>query len=344
MASSLSRITAMGGKRQMMLNRFRFKSTLQVSNNTEYKTIKKPHAVTKHLVTPQLQLGEDHVHIIQPPYAQTGQLPFRLFGNSPSLALHSRETVSRLRTAGELAAKVLKEACDAAKPGMTTDELDQLVHHTLLQHGAYPSPLNYQGFSKSVCSSVNEVVCHGIPDLRPLLPGDVLSLDVSCFLGGVHGDNCATVIVGDPSEYPEEQDLVDATKEALQAAIEACNRPNACLSHIGAAIEHVADSRGYSTVREYRGHGIGETFHCPPFVKHYANNDKMALVPGLVFTIEPMLVASPSPEVIEWTSDGWTVATAGGAVAAQFEHMVHVTPNGVEVLTDNPELNPSGLV
>jgi methionyl aminopeptidase len=185
----------------------------------------------------------------------------------------------------------LDHACSLAKPGVETDEIDTAVHEEIIRLGAYPSPLNYHGFPKSVCSSINEVICHGIPDSRPLQNGDIVSFDVSCFVGGVHGDNCATVIVGDEQDNdeigvdwrgvpyrakfdtPEEESmfrsgrrLVHATRESLYAAIAGCG-PGSCLTEVGAAIQEVADDYGYSTVTKYRGHGIGEEFHCAPYVK-----------------------------------------------------------------------------
>ena len=264
-----------------------------------------------------------------------------------------------MRHAAKLARRVLDHACSVAKPGITTDQVDVAVHDALLKAGAYPSPLNYVGFPKSLCSSINEVICHGIPDTRPLEFGDIVSFDVSCFINGVHGDNCATIIVGDEQEKdeigtdwrgvpylgneffecrPEEDEarirsarrLVHATRESLYEAINRIG-PGSCLTDVGAAIQDVADSYGYSTVEKYRGHGIGADFHRPPFVKHYRNDDKLELLPGMVFTIEPMLVEG-SGDCFEW-SDKWTVATCDGGMAAQFEHTILIREDGVEILT-----------
>jgi methionyl aminopeptidase len=199
-----------------------------------------------------------------------------------------------MRAAARLARLALEKVSSCVKVGVTTDALDEVCHEFIVQQNAYPSPLNYAGFPKSLCTSINEVICHGIPDLRPLQFGDVISLDVSCFLQGVHGDNCATVICGDESsrnnecladkdwrgvpmkqefESPQEElrikaarRLVQATEESLSAGIDAC-KPGGCLSHVGAAIHHVADAHGYESVQKYRGHGISTDFHCPPFVK-----------------------------------------------------------------------------
>jgi methionyl aminopeptidase len=294
--------------------------------------------------------------IVPPPYAETGIPP----NHDDSILIFAEdEYLANMRHAAKLARRVLDLACSVAKPGITTDQVDTAVHEALLEAGAYPSPLNYVGFPKSLCSSINEVICHGIPDTRPLEFGDIVSFDVSCFINGVHGDNCATIIVGDEQETdeigtdwrsvpylgnkffdrrPKEDEerirsarrLVHATRESLYEAINRIG-PGSCLTDVGAAVEDVADSYGYSTVEKYRGHGIGADFHRPPFVKHYRNYDKLELVPGMVFTIEPMLVEGAG-DCFEW-SDKWTVATSDGGMAAQFEHTVLIREDGVEILT-----------
>jgi len=294
--------------------------------------------------------------IIPPPYAEKGIPPNH---DDTILIFSEDEYLANMRHAAKLARRVLDHACSVAKPGVTTDEVDVAVHEALLEAGAYPSPLNYVGFPKSLCSSVNEVICHGIPDTRPLEFGDIVSFDVSCFINGVHGDNCATIIVGDEQETdeigtdwrgvpylgseffedrPDEEKakirsarrLVHAARESLYEAINRIG-PGACLTDIGAAVQDVAESYGYSTVEKYRGHGIGADFHRPPFVKHYRNYDKLELLPGMVFTIEPMLVEG-SGDCFEW-NDKWTVATTDGGMAAQFEHTILIKEDGVEILT-----------
>lgn len=297
-------------------------------------------------------------HIPRPPYARTGRVPSSIWLHQ--IALHTEDPVE-LRAAARLARRVLDIACAKVQIGLTSDDIDALVHETIIQHGAYPSPLNYEGFPKSVCTSINEVICHGIPDLRPFQYGDVVSLDVSCYLNGVHGDNCATILVGDDTgndttstttttstgteirnegsnkktscndpELAPARRLIQATRESLEAAIATC-RPGSCLSDIGNAIQDVADSYGYQSVEKYRGHGIGTDFHCAPFVKHYRNSDTLRLQKGMVFTIEPMLTTG-SADCWEW-DDQWTVATVDGSLAAQFEHTVYITNDGVEILT-----------
>lgn len=315
--------------------------------------------VVAHAVSRQRTVPAD-LNITPPPYAETGVVMPGLFPNR--VLLHDEASIERMRTAAKLARKVLDMACNSAKEGITTDAIDGAVHSAILRAGAYPSPLNYSGFPKSVCSSINEVICHGIPDARSLENGDIVSFDVSCFIGGVHGDNCATVIVGDVEEdgdgvgadndppkdwrgvpqkttfaNDEEQELFVTGRRLVQAALESLNegvavcKPGACLSEIGKAIHAVADAYGYDTVRTYRGHGISDEFHCSPFVKHYRNSDALLLEPGMIFTIEPMLTEGNS-DCYEW-NDAWTVATVDGGRSAQFEHTVLITDDGVEILT-----------
>lgn len=227
--------------------------------------------------------------IPRPPYGETGIVPPSQYVHQ--ILLHDETTIPRMKRAARLARRVLDHACSLAKPGVKTDDIDTAVHEAIIDAGGYPSPLNYAGFPKSLCSSINEVICHGIPDTRPLQRGDVVSFDVSCFVDGVHGDNCATIIVGDDQEVdeigvdwrgmpykaqwesPEEEAmirssrrLVYAARESLYAAIDAIG-PGGCLTQVGAAIQDVADEYGYSTVGKYQGHGIGEVFHCAPFVQ-----------------------------------------------------------------------------
>jgi methionyl aminopeptidase len=280
------------------------------------------------------------VHIPRPPYAWRGRVP-----PAPHhVVIQDEAGIKALRKSARLARDVLDISMNSAKAGMTANDIDDIVHDAIVAAGAYPSPLNYAGFPKSVCSSVNEVICHGIPDDRELKDGDVASFDVSCFLEGYHGDNCGTVLIGDEGGKREKFDndsqellfitgrrLIRAAKEALDTAIETC-QPGSCLTEVGNAIHAVTDAYGYASVEKYRGHGIGRDFHCPPFVKHYRNNDAFILEEGMVFTIEPMITEGRS-DCAEWQSDGWTVVTRDGGRAAQFEHMVAITDTGAEVLT-----------
>jgi methionyl aminopeptidase len=263
-------------------------------------------------------------NIPRPPYALDGVVP-----PSPYfITVHDEDMIARMRVACKLARQVLDLACASAKVGMTTDEIDKIVHSAICAQEAYPSPLNYGGFPKSVCSSVNEVICHGIPDDREMQDGDIVSFDVSCFTGGVHGDNCGTVALGEVDSAGRR--LIQAAQEALDAGVAACG-PGRDLKNVGAAIHKVCDDYGYDTVRKYCGHGVCDHFHAPPYVQHFRNDNSVILQPGMIFTIEPM-VTEGNQSSITW-SDNWTAATADGARAAQFEHTVLITETGVEILT-----------
>ena len=239
------------------------------------------------------------------------------------------EELVLMRRAGRAAAQVLAEAGAAVRPGITTDELDVIVHEACLTHGGYPSPLGYNGFPKSVCTSVNEVICHGIPDSSVLVDGDIVNLDVTIFLDGVHGDTNATFLVGDVDA--ESRRLVEVTRECLDRGIAAV-RPAGTVRDIGRAIQAHAEQHGYGVVRAFVGHGIGRSFHSDPQVFHYDNPAaRTPLVPGMTFTIEPMITMGGWEH--EMWDDGWTAVTADRSRTAQFEHTVAVTADGVEILT-----------
>lgn len=240
------------------------------------------------------------------------------------------ETVERIRVAARIAAQALEEVGRRVAPGVTTDELDRVGHEFLLDHHAYPSTLGYRGFPKSLCTSVNEVVCHGIPDSTVLLDGDLVNVDITAYVGGVHGDNNATFGVGELDE--ESALLVERTREALARAIKAVV-PGREINVIGRVIEKYAQRFGYGVVRDYTGHGVGEAFHTGLVVPHYDAAPAYATViePGMVFTIEPMLNLG-TPDWVLW-DDGWTVVTADGRRSAQFEHTLLVTETGTEILT-----------
>lgn len=237
--------------------------------------------------------------------------------------------VMKIKRSAKLARKMLDYANSLVQAGITTEDIDLLTHQEIIAHGAYPSPVNYCGFPKAICTSVNEVVCHGIPDDRKLVEGDMISIDVSLFLDGFHGDNCGTVIVG-KSQDSGALKLIDATQECLDQAVAACG-PGRCFADIGAAIERVAASRDVRIVREFCGHGLGPTLHMQPLVEHCHNRSKIIMEPGMVFTIEPIIVEG-NRRISVW-SDGWTAATFDGLRAAQFEHEVLITENGAEVIT-----------
>jgi methionyl aminopeptidase len=239
------------------------------------------------------------------------------------------ETIARIRAACRLAAQARELVGSYVAPGVTTDELDRVGHEFLCDHGAYPSTLGYKGFPKSLCSSVNEVVCHGIPDARVIEDGDIVNIDITAYLDGVHGDTNATFLAGDVDE--ETRLLVERTHEALDRAIKAV-RPGRRVSVIGRVIESYARRFGYGVVREFTGHGIGTSFHSGLIIPHYDEprfDDE--ILPGMTFTIEPMLNLG-TPEWVMW-DDGWTVVTADGRRSAQFEHTLLVTADGAEVLT-----------
>lgn len=240
------------------------------------------------------------------------------------------EQIEKIRIAAKLGAQALAEVGKAVVPGVTTDELDRIGHEFLMDNNAYPSTLGYRGFPKSLCTSVNEVICHGIPDSTVLQDGDIVNIDVTAYIEGMHGDNNATFLVGEVD--PEVQLLVERTKEALERGIKAV-KPGREINVIGRVIEKYAGRFGYGVVRDYTGHGVGPAFHTGLIVPHYDSAPLYANViePGMVFTIEPMLNLGTH----EWTTwdDGWTVLTADGGYSAQFEHTLLVTENGAEVLT-----------
>jgi methionyl aminopeptidase len=239
------------------------------------------------------------------------------------------DTIGRMRVAGRLAAQALHVVAERVAPGVTTDELDHVGHEFLCSHGAYPSTLGYRGFPKSLCTSVNEVICHGIPDSTVLRDGDIVNIDITAFIGGVHGDTDATYCVGEVDD--ESRQLVQRTQEALARAIKAV-RPGRPISVIGRVIESYARRFGYGVVRDFTGHGIGTAFHSGLVIPHYDDEAyDTVMEPGMTFTIEPMLNLGTH----EWEmwDDGWTVVTRDRRRSAQFEHTLLVTDAGSEILT-----------
>lgn len=234
-----------------------------------------------------------------------------------------------MRASGRVAREVLDTAGRAVRPGITTDEIDRLVHEESLKRGAYPSPLNYRGFPKSCCTSVNEVICHGIPDDRPLKEGDIINIDITCYLDGYHGDCSEMFCVGEPS--PRSRELLQATYDCWVKAMNFV-KPNRDYKDIGAIIEDHVTERGFTTVRNFCGHGIGSVFHTNPNIFHYRNSEPCGqMAPGHTFTIEPM-ICEGTDKVLHWL-DNWTATTADGKNTAQFEHTLLITPDGVEALT-----------
>lgn len=239
------------------------------------------------------------------------------------------DTIERMRAAGRLAAQALAEVGRAVRPGVTTDELDRIGHEFLCDHGAYPSTLGYREFPKSLCSSINEVICHGIPDSTVVEDGDIVNIDITAFLDGVHGDTNATFLAGDVDE--ESTLLVERTREALERGIKAV-KPGRRVNVIGRVIEAYAARFGYGVVKDFTGHGIGTHFHSGLVIPHYDSDyyDDVIRV-GMTFTIEPMLTLG-TPDHDMW-DDGWTAVTKDRRRTAQFEHTLLVTPTGAEVLT-----------
>jgi methionyl aminopeptidase len=252
-------------------------------------------------------------------------------GPAPYTGPHvqSAETIEKIRIAGRIAARAMRAAADAIAPGVTTDELDRIGHEFLLDHHAYPSTLGYRGFPKSLCTSVNEVICHGIPDARPLDEGDIVKIDLTAYIDGVHGDNCATYFCGEVDD--EAKQLTEVTHEAMMRGIKAI-KPGRQVNVIGRVIEKYAARFGFSSVRDYTGHGVHSTFHSGLVIPHYDEpRYDTVIAPGMTFTVEPMITTGG----YAWNQwdDGWTVVTADLSRCAQFEHTIVVTGDGAEILT-----------
>ena len=263
-------------------------------------------------------------HIARPEYVDR-PAPARFTGEE----VKDAETIEKMRAAGRLAARARELVGSHVVPGVTTDELDRVGHEFLCDHGAYPSTLGYRGFPKSLCSSVNEVICHGIPDNRVVEDGDIVNIDITAFIDGVHGDTNATFLAGDVDE--ESRLLVERTREALERAIKAV-KPGRRVNIIGRVIEAYARRFDYGVVRDFTGHGIGTAFHSGLIIPHYDDprfDDEIRV--GMTFTIEPMLNLG-TPDYDMW-DDGWTVVTRDRRRSAQFEHTLLVTEDGAEVLT-----------
>lgn len=261
-------------------------------------------------------------------------------GKAPRFAWDIRtlgdQDIEKMRVSGRLAREVLDIAGQMVKPGMTTDEIDAVVHEETLKRHAYPSPLNYNGFPKSCCTSINEVVCHGIPSDSTLVDGDIINIDVTLYHNGFHGDCSETFLVGDVDAKGVK--LVKTTYDCLEMAIEAC-RPGLAVSEIGGIIEAHAKAQGFSVVRDFCGHGVNSIFHTTPNVVHYKNNEPNGVLkPGTTFTIEPM-INEGTERTVMWP-DKWTATTADGRRSAQFEHTLLITEESVERLTAKLDSSP----
>jgi len=279
-------------------------------------------AVAPGVISPRRPVPQ---HIPRPEYVDK-PAPAKFTGSE----VKDAETIAKMRVAGKLAAQARDLVGAAVAPGVTTDELDRIGHEFLCDHGAYPSTLGYKGFPKSLCTSVNEVICHGIPDSTVVQDGDIVNIDITAFLDGVHGDTNATFLAGDVDA--ETRALVDHTREALNRGIKAV-KPGRRINVIGRVIESYAKRFGYGVVRDFTGHGIGSSFHSGLVIPHYDESYYDDLIEvGMTFTIEPMLNLGTH----EWNmwDDDWTVVTKDLRRSAQFEHTLLVTPEGAEVLTN----------
>lgn len=240
------------------------------------------------------------------------------------------EVIERVREASRIAALALQAAGEAARPGVTTDHIDAVVHDVLVEHGAYPSPLGYLHFPKSCCTSLNEVVCHGIPDSTVMQPGDILNVDVTGFIHGVHGDTNATFLIGEVD--PRIEELVTRSEEAMFRGIRAA-KPGRQVNVIGRVIEKFVARHGYESVRDFTGHGIAEGFHNGLIIPHYDSAPMFddVIAEGMTFTVEPMVTIGS--QAWEMWDDGWTVVTKDRSFTAQFEHTLVITGGGPELLT-----------
>ncbi|KAK3256360.1 hypothetical protein CYMTET_34501 [Cymbomonas tetramitiformis] len=278
--------------------------------------------ITKGKVTKMLKVPEG---IPLPPYAISGVNP----PMNDTYATHDAEGIEKMRASSKLAKEVLEMAGNMVKPGITTNDIDLAVHKMTIEAGAYPSPLNYGKFPKSVCTSLNEVICHGIPDTTVLQDGDIINIDVTVYLNGYHGDTSRMFLVG-KNVSKDARHLVTSTEEALERAIAVC-KPGVRFNQIGKAIHDYADKQKLGVVRSFVGHGVGSVFHCGPAVLHYRNNERGVMQVGQTFTIEPMLTLGATRE--RYWDDDWTAVTSDGSWTAQCEHTLLITETGVDILT-----------
>ena len=263
-----------------------------------------------------------------------GQPAVDLQAEAHRIVIHTAEDFEGMRRAGRLAAETLDYITPRVVPGVTTEELDQLCHDYIIRHDAVPAPLGYRGFPKSICTSINHVVCHGIPNERKVLHnGDILNIDVTVILDGWHGDTSRMFLVGQVGVKARR--LVDATYEAMMRGIEAV-RPGATLGDVGHAIQSFAEAKRFSVVRDFCGHGLGRIFHTAPSVLHYGRPGQgVVLQEGMFFTVEPMINAGRYD--VKILEDGWTAVTRDRSLSAQFEHSVGVTAEGFEIFTLSPK-------
>ncbi len=252
----------------------------------------------------------------------------------PNITIHTKEDYEKMRKAGELAAFVLDFITPHVQVGVATEELDRLCHDEITKHGAIPAPLNYKGFPKSICTSINHVVCHGIPSSKKVKDGDIVNIDVTVILDGWHGDTSRMFYVGNPAIKAKR--LCQVTYDAMMLGIEQV-KPGATTGDIGYAIQTYAEKQGYSVVRDYCGHGLGRVFHAEPSILHYGKKGQgVTLEEGMFFTIEPMVNIGGYKTILS-NFDGWTVTTRDKSLSAQFEHSLAVTRDGFEIFTQSPK-------
>ena len=263
-------------------------------------------------------------------YIDAASAPLR---NTGQVRLYNDADFDAMNEAGQLTARALDHVAEMVKPGVTTEEIDDFVHQFGLDHNAPPATLNYRGFTKSCCTSINHVVCHGIPNNKPLREGDIINVDITYVLDGWHGDSSRMYAVGAIKRAAER--LIDVTYESLMLGIEAV-KPGATTGDIGAAIQKYAENERCSVVRDFCGHGVGKLFHDMPNVLHYGRaGEGVELRPGMIFTIEPMInLGRPHVKVLP---DGWTAVTRDRSLTAQFEHSIGVTEDGVRIFTKSPK-------
>ncbi|KAG4066691.1 hypothetical protein HA402_007327 [Bradysia odoriphaga] len=302
-----------------------FRNTFKLFNTFSRNRFGTSNIVEPGNVFPELPVPD---HIVKPDYYYEFTPPGRTDTDEPP-EIKTSQDIERMRDACKLAANILKSCRSKIQVGTTTDEIDRYVHAKIIRLNAFPSPLRYGGFPKSVCTSVNNVACHGIPDDRPLINGDIINVDITVFLNGYHGDCSQTFLVGDVDD--EGRFLVSSTKDCLDEAIRNCG-PHVPFNRIGTVIERMANSKQLNVIPAFIGHGIGKYFHGPPEILHYENDLPGIMLPGMVFTIEPIL--SLGEQEIEILDDGWTAVTTDNSRTAQFEHTILVTDSGVDILTE----------
>ena len=270
-------------------------------------------------------------HIELPYYAKTKGRAKYCSVFEGDFEIHDEATIQKMRKACHIAAGALQAALDNISKCRTTEDIDKITHNYIISQNAYPSGIHFMGFPKSVCTSVNEVVCHGVPNLRPLEDGDFLNIDVTCYIDGVYGDNSDMALIG-TKHPPEVLNLIQVTRQAVREAIKIC-KPGVKVNKIGETIEEYANSYGFYICKEFTGHGIGTHMHMPPAILPHKNDMKIELRPGMTFTIEPILMTNKDYELNVW-SDNWTIVDSTLGYSAQYEHTVLITPDGHEVLTE----------